>query len=201
MHPRVLVDIVLLLATSAPQAPPYLHHLTLFIEGFQQTLTFFTDLGAKVSPTKSLTFSSCAPTRTTLRNVIWTPIQATIQVLNDNRDLGTHISALSTLRGTTLTRRLHDTADIIYKQRNIPLTKTHRNLITTTKYLPRALYGCETRPINESALAHFRSSVALGLGNHSTSRSLDIVFTIASLGKQTDIDPLVQVLVRRCRLL
>ena len=125
LHPRTLADDVLLLANSHPTAPTHLHHCTKFVEGFQQTLIFFSDLGAKISPTKSLAFSSDPSTRHTLRSLIWTPIGKCIQVLNDTRDLGTHLNALTTLRGTTLTQRLHDTSDLIHKQRNIPLTKPH----------------------------------------------------------------------------
>ena len=58
LHPRTLADDVLLLANSQAHAPPHLHHSTRFIEGFQQTLIFFADLGARISPHKSLTFSS-----------------------------------------------------------------------------------------------------------------------------------------------
>ena len=136
-----------------------------------------------------------------LRDLNWTPIGNKIQVLNDTRDLGTHLNALTTLRGTTLTQRLHDTSDQIHRQRHLPLSKPHRHLVATTKYLPKALYGCETQPVNEGALIHFRASLAIALGNRTTSRSLDTTFTVASLGKGIDIDPCVQIIVRRIRLL
>ena len=55
-----------------------------------------------------------------LRDLNWTPIGNKIQVLNDTRDLGTHLNALTTLRGTTLTQRLHDTSDQIDRQRHLP---------------------------------------------------------------------------------
>ena len=56
------------------------------------TLTFLSDMGGKVAPSKSLVFSTCARTRSWLSRKFWKPIGGGIRVANHFRDLGTHLN-------------------------------------------------------------------------------------------------------------
>ena len=77
--------------------------------------------------------------------------------------------------------------------------------ISTSKFyiqvavpIPKRLFGCETSPINEGAMQKLRSIIANVLTYVTSKRSIDFTFTVAS-GK-TDLDPDVEVYVRRVAL-
>ena len=61
--------------------------------------------------------------------------------------------------------------------------------------MPKAMYGCEVSPVNEIALRTLRSSFADVLTYTTARRSADFTFSVVS-GK-TDLDPDVEIFVRR----
>ena len=69
------------------------------------------DLGAKMAPKKSLTFSSDAASRNWLRNHKWRRLDTKIRVVSDCRDLGARLNAAANRSyGSTLTTRMLKTA-------------------------------------------------------------------------------------------
>ena len=46
--PRILVDDILLIAHSNPETPLATHHQRNFVDGYDRTLQFFTDMGANI---------------------------------------------------------------------------------------------------------------------------------------------------------
>ena len=67
------------------------------------------------------------------------------------------------------------------------------------KMIPKALYGCETSPINETAMRMLRTAFANCITFVTTRRSIDLTFVMASIG--TDLDPDVDVMTRRMTML
>ena len=68
------------------------------------------------------------------------------------------------------------------------------SLIRATK-MPKALYGCEVTPANETARRVLRSSFARCMTYTTVRRSADLVFAMASEG--SDLDPDINTFVRR----
>ncbi len=65
--------------------------------------------------------------------------------------------------------------------------------------VPKGFFGCETSPINESAMQKMRTSIANVLTYVANQRSTDFTFSVAS--DKTDLDPDIEVYVRRAALL
>ena len=70
-------------------------------------------------------------------------------------------------------------------------------MIIRTKMIPKALYGCELAPVNESALRGLRKEFVNAIDYTTTRRSVDLTFNAASYG--TDRDPDAQIFVRRAQ--
>ena len=67
--------------------------------------------------------------------------------------------------------------------------------IVKAKKMPKAMYGCEVSPVNETALRTLRSSFADVLTYTTVRRSTE--FTFSSVSGNTDLDPDVEIYVRR----
>ena len=65
--------------------------------------------------------------------------------------------------------------------------------------LPEALYGCETSPINETAMRMLRTATANCITFVTTRRSIDLTFAMLSRG--ADLDPDVEATTRRMIML
>ena len=70
-------------------------------------------------------------------------------------------------------------------------------MIIRTKMIPKALYGCELAPVNETALRGLRREVADAISYTTARRSADLTFSVASYG--TDLDPDVHIYIRRAQ--
>ena len=144
--PRILAD-DLQIFTSGPR------HLENLRYAFDLTHEHMEDMGAKIAPTKSVTFASNITSRNWLRNHRWRRLGKKVPLQTDMRDLGGHLNtAANRTYGTTLTERMRKTAESVraLQKRKAPY-KVKAELIRS-KQLPKALYGCETAPVNESAL-------------------------------------------------
>ena len=86
VKPRILADDLQLMATGS-------NHLSKFKEAFDATHKHLEDLGAKLAPKKSITWSSSAASRKWLTKHRWRRPQRTIKVITDGRDLGAHMNA------------------------------------------------------------------------------------------------------------
>ena len=107
----------------------------------------------------------------------------------DIRDLGAHLNTAANMAyGTTLTTRMRKTADRIkYLQVEKAPYKAKADLIRAKK-LPKALYGCETAPVNEGALKRSQTVIVDTLTFTTTRRSVDLTFAVAPHGIELDPD-------------
>ena len=153
-------------------------------------------MNAKLAPAKSVTFTSEAADRKWLRTHKWRRLGKTIPVILHARDLGAHLNtSVGKQVGTTLTARIRGTTKSVIRIGKMKAPYSRKTAVIRTKMLPKALYGCETAPINEAAMRTFRSEVADAAAYTTKRRSLDLTFTTSSHG--TDIDPEIEVYVRR----
>jgi hypothetical protein len=154
--PRILADDLQIFAAGP-------RHLENMSYAFDLTHEHMEDMGANIAPTKSITFASNITTRKWLRNHKWRRLGRNVPLRRDMRDLGGHLNtAERRTYGTTLTDRMRKTAESVraLQKRRAPY-KAKAELIRT-KQLPKALYGCETAPVNESALKKLQTKI-LGL--------------------------------------
>ena len=119
-----------------------------------------------------------------------------ILVILHVRDLGAHLNASAGKQvGTTLTSRMRETTKSVIRFGKMKAPYEKKAAVIRTKLLPKGLYGCETAPVNESAMRTFRSEVANAVTYVTKRRSLDLTYVVASHG--TDMDPEVEIYVRR----
>ena len=189
VKPRILADDLQLLCTGD-------NHLENFEYGFTKTHKHIEDLGARLAPNKSMTFSSNEVSRRWLREHKWRRVGTMIAVITDGRDLGAHLNAAEgRMYGTTLTKRLEETAKEVESLNRAKAPYPTKAKIIRAAKLPKGLYGCEVSPINESALRTFRTAITKTLTYTTDQRSADLTFATASHGP--DLDPEVAIAMRR----
>ena len=115
LTPRVLADDIMLLSTGA-------NHQEKIVRGFEQTITYFADMGARISPKKSFLFSSVRTARRDLRLWQWKGLDnEKLRVANNARDLGAHATYAGRQTGTTLNDRAAQAAATADKAKWLPL--------------------------------------------------------------------------------
>ena len=103
VEPRLLADDLQVISTGTRHAEHFQH-------AFDKTHERLEDLGAKLAPTKSMTFSSELATRSWLRTHRWRRLGKVVKVVTDCRDIGAHFNATNGIRrGTTLSTRMKET--------------------------------------------------------------------------------------------
>eukprot|EP00973_Karenia_brevis_P007149 969759-Karenia_brevis.AAC.1 len=88
LNPRTLAD-DLMLTTDA--ATPHENTLTTFARGFTDTMIHLGDMGGRIAPTKSKLFATRPGHRDWLARYTWNPINTTIEVVHQMRDLGSQL--------------------------------------------------------------------------------------------------------------
>ena len=165
--PRVLADDLQLISTGT-------RHLENFEFAFTKTHKHLADMGAKLAAQKSLTFSSEASAREWLKEHKWRRAACKNPVVTNCRDLGAHLNTLKGRRvGTTLTTRMQKTAKIVFRLGRTKAPYVAKTEVIRTKLNPKALYGCEHAPVNETALRVLRTNVAHASTYVASRRSLD----------------------------
>ncbi len=141
-NPRVLADDIMLFTRGA-------QHEQQFKAAFDATHEYIEDLGAQLAPEKSTTFSTNRVTRKKLRTHIWSKTGTKIKVIQNARDLGSHLSTTSVMSGSTLTDRINSAIETVNRIRFTPFSyKTKAHLIRAAG-IPNAPH----RAIVDSAVA------------------------------------------------
>ena len=174
--PRGLAD-DLTITTTGP------NHETCFRNAYDATFYYLKDLGAKPAPKKCFTFSTSADTRAKLRMHAWQSLGSSINVVNDTRDLGGHLSTQAVLNGSTITCRLKKANALATKLAGMPWTFEAKQKIVETLIYPTGLYGCEASPVAEREAAKLGANIAKAIGPYSQHSSNSLSFLIAKKGK------------------
>ena len=182
--PRVLADDIMVSISGAESYDR-------FVPIFDATIQYCIDLGARVAPDKSFTFSSDKKVRKKLVTHLWTPIGKILNVLRHTRDLGTHISFNASMVGTTVNQRIEDAIKTVEKIARLPFSVKVKATLIRMAAFPKALYGIEAAPCTLAKLQALRTVVLKAVGPSSTLRSPAMVFAAAVDGD--DLDPYAQV--------
>ena len=148
--PRILADDLQIFA-SGPRRLENLEH------AFNLTHEHLEDMGAKIAPAKPVTFTPEPVDRRWLRTHKWRRLGTTKPVILHVRDLGAHLNtAAAQMVGSTLTARMRETTRSVIRFGEMKAPYPPKTSVISTKMLPEGLYGCETAPVNESAMKTFR---------------------------------------------
>ena len=101
--------------------------------------------------------------------------------------------------GTTLTRRMETTAAELDSLDKAKAPYEKKAKVIRSAKLPKALYGCEVAPVNETALRQLRTAVTKTVTFTTEQRSSDLTFATASHGP--DLDPESSIFARRATAL
>ncbi len=192
-NPRVLADDLLVDGEGED-------HEAIFKRAYDFTHVFLKDVGAKISPSKSWTYSSERTTRAKLRTHQWEHLQNnTIAVHNGARDLGCHLCTTAVLNSPTLTARINEAILTCNRIRRTAFPPHKKALMVRMVVLTKALYGIEAAPACGNTMAKLRHTIANTISTHTKFTAAPMVFTIASYG--TDLDPEVEALTRRATMI
>ena len=123
------------------------------------TLTFLSDMGGKVAPSKSLVFSTCARTRSWLSRKFWKPIGGGIRVANHFRDLETHLNLTFMACGKTLNGRLWWATKVVKAIARVPLSYEIKAKPMRATPLAAAKYGTPAAHVGNASYVAFRAAL------------------------------------------
>ncbi len=167
-----------------------------FVRGFEDTLQFFLDIGARISIPKSFVCSNVRVLRKELRGLDWPQLKGKkLQVLNHTRDLGTHATYAGRYVGATLVARAKEAVATARRARRLPHPKHAKARLARTVVLAKALYGCEAAPLSDQVTRQLQAALTKLVGSPADRACNALTFDLCSAGQ--DLDPVAQILARR----
>lgn len=110
-------------------------------------------MGAKVAASKSFNYASCHEAKEWLSNTLWPEIAAGVEVVDDYRYLGAHISSKGRGQNATWINRVGKAVSTAAKIQRLPVGPEERASVLRTKVVPRVLYGVEVVPTQDKHTA------------------------------------------------
>jgi hypothetical protein len=129
----------------------------------------------------------------------WQSLGTAIQVVNDTRDLGGHLSTQTVVNGSTITARLKKANALATKLAGTPWSLEAKQKIVETLVYPTGLYVCEASPVAQRETAKLGVNIAKAIGPYSQHSSNNLSFLIAKQGR--DFSPTNTILQRSLALL
>ena len=123
--PRVPADELLVYALGED-------HERVFREAYDATHDYLQHLGARMAHSKSYTFSTVRQTRRKLRQHLWRGVNATIKVVSNVRDLGSHLNVASGMFGTTINGRIIEAIETIKRIAHTPYDYAKKAMLIRT---------------------------------------------------------------------
>ena len=115
VKPRVLADDIMVIAVGD-------NHNRNFTEAYDTTHQYVQDMGGRIAPNKSHTFSSCQATRRWLERHKWRRLHTKVPVCSSFRDLGAHLSTSKRMEAQTLTRRIQKATKTVRRLQRVNVT-------------------------------------------------------------------------------
>lgn len=185
----ILADDVLITATGD-------HMYDNFVKALNATQEYLQEMGAGVAPDKSFNFASHRRARAWLEQTLWSNIGQGIEVIQDFRYLGGHLSASTSLTSSTLTKRIQQALYQLRRLRTCPATPIAKARAIISKVYAGAFYGIEASSISTGELNSIVASVINVLRTKNDSHHADWFFSTNATNDQ-DLDPYTQMFVRR----
>ena len=166
-----------------------------FAAALKKTHTYLHDMGAKNAPAKSFNYGSTAEARQWLRDTLWSEISSAIEVVEDYRYLGAHISTDGRGHDATWVDRVAKAVATTAKIARLPIGAEDRAKVLRAKVIPAALYGVETVPTRDKQVSKLTAAFVKALTRGGPRHDVDLVFS--SHTGEVDLDPQAQILLRR----
>ena len=176
VYPRVLADDVLLIAKGRAM-------IRAFAAALEATHEYLQAMGARVAPSKSYNFASVKEGRKWLRETWWSCIQGHIEVVDDFRYLGVHLSTQLTRKYTTLVERWQKAMMQLKRLRFVVAAATSKARTIRTKIFPGLFYGIEAGDLTERQLAAVAAAVIDVFAARNDNHDVDWFFVARSMGK------------------
>ena len=153
--PRVLADDMAALCIGQDAAKRA-------VEAALETFNYATCMGGKVKSHKTWAFASHTPDRQMMRTVHFGGDRTKLlNVVLRHRDLGGQLELCRRGAGVTFNQRVSRAAKDCRSHARLPGTLAGRFRLAVSKYLPQALYGCETAPISLTSLRKLEAAICL----------------------------------------
>ena len=152
--PRSLVDDLLHYAKGLNSTP-------VSAQAFLFTNEYIIHMGSKATISKTLAFGFHQASRNAHKKLRFAQQpNDEIKVVNETRDIGGHLDRIGHRTNTSKTKRMNDTTKEIKSHSTIPSHPHARYIAVISKYLPKAVYGCSTAPMNLKCMRDFISAIA-----------------------------------------
>ena len=185
----ILADDVLILATGKTM-------IGQLAEAINRTHQYLHEMGAKVAPDKSYNFASTVEGKKWLQQTWWEGIQAKIDVVQDFRYLGAHLSAGNSISSATMDKRWEKAQSQLKKLKHAPASNDAKVKAIHAKVYASAMYGIEAAAVTPAKIAKLAASVIDVFRWKNNNHNADRFFTTLTPDDK-DIDPVVEILARR----
>ena len=188
---KVLADDVMIIAKGRRMLRQY-------TKALDQTHQYLQDMGAKVAPAKSYNFASTEVGRKWLSETWWKKINSSIEVVKDLRYLGGHLSTTTKMSRRTIEARCEAGLNQLARLKYVPAEDDDKAKAILNQVYAGMLYGVEGSDITESMTAKISAAVMDVYRSRNDIHDADWFYTAASNGSGKELDPVVQILTRRC---
>ena len=167
-----------------------------FAKALDATHQYLHLMGAKVAPDKSYNFASCKKARSWLRTTLWKHIDSGIEVIQDFRYLGAHLTSAKATCSSTLDKRWEKATQQLRKLRYCPATAEAKAKVILAKVYAAALYGVEAAQASPQKIANLTAAVIDAFKSRNNNHNANNFFSTITPTKN-DLDPAAQILARR----
>ena len=188
---KVLADDVLIVAKGRRMLRQY-------TKALNYTHQYLQDMGSKVAPSKSYNFATTELGRKWLAGTWWKKIQSNIEVVKDMRYLGGHLSTTAKLSRATIEARCEAGLMQLTKLRHVNAASGDKVKAILTKVYAGIMYGIEGSDITEVMTARISAAVIDVFRHKNDIHDADWFYTMISNGAINELDPSIQIMIRRC---
>jgi len=153
-------------------------------------------MGAKVAPSKSFNFATHRGVKRWLSQKTWKGIDANIQMVDDLRYLGAHITTTYDCISGTLDDRINKAITQLQRLRFCPASTETKIKAIATKIYAGALYGIEATQLGPAKIAKLSAAVIDTFKSRNNSHNANRFYATLTPAKN-DLDPAAQILARR----
>ena len=157
---------------------------------------FLHTMGAKVAPDKSYNFASTKEGKAWLKDTWWSGIRSKIEVVDDFRYLGAHLTTKANCIRSTQEKRWANAQTQLEKLRYAQVSHEMKVRVIETKAYAVAMYGIEAAEVNVTKIAKLTTEVIDAFRSRNNDHNVDKFFSTISDDKQ-ELDHNVQIFTRR----
>ena len=185
----ILADDVLVISTG-------INMIRNTADAIDKTHEFLHIMGSKVAPDKSYNFASTKEAKVWLQDTWWSGINSKIEVVDDFRYLGAHLTTKADCVSNTLEKRWTKAQTQLKKLRYAQVGHEMKIRVIESKVFAAAMYGIEAAEVSVNKVAKLTTQVIDAFRSRNNDHNVDKFFTTISNSEQ-ELDPNIQIFTRR----